>query len=211
MMRPCEPGDAFRPSRKPDKAPNTPPAWTAIARFLNAAEAGYFAYELKLSRNIPVKLGAEEELEPVSGHCSTSFVLSVPQVWAEKAAKTLQELVRETDSEDYIPERVSSALEYERLPVSRSRPFEPFYDEDNFVEPASIHWVPIVVTLAAGSLAIWGIKTLWEPARPQAAPINAPRNVLWEGMKTTHGRKSMQQVPISRSASGEEASRPGGF
>jgi hypothetical protein len=190
MTRSGELGDASFPSRKPRIAGASVQDWTPIARFLNAAEAGYFAHELKLSRNIPVTLRAEEDFDAVSGHWSTGFVLSVPQAWAENAAMTLQELVRQTDSEDYIPDRVSPSVEYERTPPGLSQPFDPLAAEDYLTHPPSIHWVPFVVTLAAGSLAIWGIKILWEPARPQAAaPINAPRDVLWEEMKSPRGSK----------------------
>ncbi len=111
MTRPGEFGDASLPSsRKPQHqgdAPST--AWTAIARFLNAAEAGYFAHELKLLKNIPVTLSAEENLDALSGHQATGFVLSVPQIWAEPAARTLTELVQQTESEDDWPDPVSEA------------------------------------------------------------------------------------------------------
>lgn len=198
MMRPGEFGDAYLPSRKPKLGESASQAWTTIARFLNAAEAGYFAHELKLTRNIPVTLRAEEDFDAVSGHWSTGFVLSVPQAWAERAAETLQELVHLSESEDYLPERVSPAREYERKSTARSQPFDPFAEEDYFTESPAIHWVPIVVTLAAGSLAIWGIKILWEPARPQAAPIKAPRDVLWDVMTTPDGRKWVQHDSAGR-------------
>lgn len=190
MVRPGEYSDGSLPSQKPGAEGQE--AWMPIARFLNAAEAGYFAHELKLTRNVPVRLRAEDNFDAVAGHWSTGFVLSVPEAWAERAAATLQDLVRLSESDDPTPEPVPAALDYESASAARSRPFDPYAEEDFFAEGPAIRWVPIVVTLAAGSLAIWGIKSFWEPARPQAAPVNAPRDVLWDVMKTPNGRKWVQ-------------------
>ena len=198
MMRPGEFGDASIPSRNAGSGEESSGVWAPIARFLNAAEAGYFAHELKLMRNIPVTLQAEDDFDAVSGNWSTGFVLAVPEVWAERAAATLQELVHLSETEEEMPERVSSSLEYDRGPAGRSQAFDPYAEEDFFAREPSIHWVPIVVTLAAGSLAIVGIKHFWEPARPQAAPVNAPRDVLWDVMKTPHGRKWVQHDSAGR-------------
>ncbi len=197
MMRPGEHGDAFFQSRRSDHGNSASPSWTAVARFLNAAEAGYFAHELKLLANIPVNLQAEEDFEAVSGHCSTRFVLSVPEPWAEQAALSLQELVQQTDADDSLPE-LTAPLEREGFLEADSQPFDPFVEDPLFAPPNPVNWVPIVVTLAAGSMAIWGIKKLWEPARPQpAAPANAPREVLWDAMRTG-GRKWVQSDPAGR-------------
>ena len=88
MMRPGEFGDASIPSRYAGSGEESSGVWAPIARFLNAAEAGYFAHELKLMRNIPVTLRAEDDFDAVSGNWSTGFVLAVPEVWAERAAAT---------------------------------------------------------------------------------------------------------------------------
>ena len=200
MMRPGEHGDAFFKSRHSNSGDSASPSWTVIARFLNAAEAGYFAHELKLLRNIPVKLQAEDDFDAVSGHWSTRFVLSVPGPWAERAALTLQELVRQTEAEDSLPELAASALEREAFLEADSRPFDPFAEGPLFSPQNQVNWVPIVVTLAAGSMAIWGIKKLWEPARPlpAAAPAKAPRDVLWDVVTTPAGRKWVQSDPAGR-------------
>jgi hypothetical protein len=167
-----------------------------IARFLNAAEAGYFAHELKLLRNIPVTLRAEEDFEALAGHGTTGFVLSVPNVWAEPAARTLTELVNRSESEEDLSERVSEEAVRDSVPLGRTQAFDPFAREDEFEMGPAIPWVPIVVTLAAGSLAFWGVKTLWEPARPPApAPVKASRDVLWDVMRTPQGRKWVQVDP----------------
>ncbi len=189
MMRSGEHGDAFFKSRHPDAGDSASPSWKAIARFLNVAEAGYFAHELKLLGNIPVSLQAEEDFDAVSGHWSAGFVLRVPEPWAERAAVTLQELVRQTEAEDPLPELSASPLEGDGFLEADSRPFDPFAEEPRFRDRDPVNWVPIVVTLAAGSMAIWGFKKLWEPARPQpaAAPAKAPRDVLWDVMRTPAG------------------------
>ncbi len=85
------------------------------------------------------------------------------------------------------------------MPVGRSQAFDPFSREDDFTLGPAIPWVPIVVTLAAGSFAFWGVKTLWQPARPQAAaPVKAPRDVLWDVMRGPQGRKWVQHDPDGR-------------
>lgn len=166
---------------------------TPIARFLNAAEAGYFAHELKLLGNVPVSIQVEEDYDAVSGHWSSRFVLAVPSVSAESSAMMLQELVRQTENEEFRSDIPVPAFEGERLHSANSQPFDPFPQDDDFESPQPLNWVPIVVTLAAGSLAIWGVKKLWEPARPQAAaPAKAPRDVLWDMMRTPHGGRWVQ-------------------
>lgn len=170
----------------------------AIARFQNAAEAGYFALELKLHQNIPVTVKAEEDFDAVSGRWSTGFVLSVPRRFAEKAALTLSELVRQTESDDDLP-AIPASVEREPLHADPGEPFDPLTRDDDFAYPNTINWVPIVVSLAAGSLVIWGVKKLWEPARPQAAaPAKAHKDQLWEVMKTPQGRKWVQQDSAGR-------------
>lgn len=200
MTRPGERGDASLPSK----------SWTAIARFLNAAEAGYFAHELKLLKNIPVTLQAEEKLDDLSGHLTTGFVLSVPQVWAEPAARTLTELVHRTESDEELPAPEYEDEDFGPAPVGRSQAFDPFAREDDFAMGPAIPWVPIVVTLAAGSIAFWSVKTFWQPARPQpAAPVKAPGDVLWDVMRTPQGRKWVQYDPNSQAVRELEIERAG--
>ncbi len=198
MNRPGEHGDAFSSSRKPNPSESASLTWTAIARFLNAAEAGYFAHELKVLGEFPVKLRAEDDFDAVSGHWSTGFVLSVPTPSAEQATFALQELVSQTEGEAPLPSLAdgvgfeSDFLDPHGDPYD-SQPFDPYPEDREFAEESPFPWGPIIVTLAAGSLAFWSIRTFWKPARPQpAAPVNAPRDVLWDAMRTPHGRKWVQ-------------------
>lgn len=193
MTRPGDQRDASRPLQHSQPREDHSPGLTPIARFLNAAEAGYFAHELKLSRNLPVTVQAEEDFDAVSGHWSTRFVLAVPTASAEVSARALQELVRQTEIEEYSSDFPAPAFDSDGLHSANSPPFDPFRSEEPFDYPQPLNWVPIVVTLAAGSLAFWGVKKLWEPARPKAAaPANAPRDVLWDMMRTPHGRQWVQ-------------------
>lgn len=190
MTRPGDQRDAFLPARSNEE---DSPRLTPIARFRNAAEAGYFAHELKLRRDVPVTIQVEEDFDAVSGHWSTRFVLAVPSTAAEMSARALQELVRQTEGEEHPSDFPAGDFEGERWHSAHSQPFDPFTRQEEFEYPQPVNWVPIVVTLAAGSLAIWGVKKLWEPARPQAAPANAHRDVLWDMMRTPHGRQWVQQ------------------
>lgn len=194
MKRPHVPGNTDFPTHHSISEEDSREPLDAVARFQSAAEAGYFAHELKMLQNVPTLVRAVEEFDAVSGHWSTGFVLFVPSPQAEEAALTLQDLVRQSENEDASPVRASATSEREVTTTSPSEPFDPFVRDEEFEYPEPINWVPIVVTLAAGSLAFWGVKQLWEPARPQpAAPADAPRDVLWDIMKTPQGRKWVQQ------------------
>ncbi|MBW3543905.1 MAG: hypothetical protein KY476_26960 [Planctomycetes bacterium] len=156
---------------------------TAVARFANAAEAGYFAHELRSLEQMPVTIAAEESFDALSGYWSTRFLLYVSAEQAMRAATLLEQLVADTDADE--PHAVEGSFGYAAEAagaVPGSRRFERFEQADEF--PTPLPWVPIVLTLAAGSAVLWGARRLHDPPRPPAAPINRADTEQWNRLAT---------------------------
>lgn len=158
-----------------------------IGRFPNAAEAGYFAHELERRRSFTVEMEAEEQFDAVLGFWSTRFVLRVPQSDSVEAARLLQNLLDGAEPEQFY------AVE---TPVHGEGPTEAFVAPDRFPADSGsrVHWVPIVLTLAAGTLAVWGVRKTQQPAPPNkpAAPAKPHRNDLWDRLSSTESRLWIQ-------------------
>ena len=71
-------------------------AIVSIARFHNAAEAGYFSHELMRSEEIPSMVKVDEHFDALCGRWTTRFLLLVPECFAETAAAALQRLVKQS-------------------------------------------------------------------------------------------------------------------
>jgi len=122
----------------------------AVARFNNSAEAGYFADELEHTQQIASKLKIEEHFDALNGRWWHDYVLLVAADHASRAAEYLTEEVTETADEAW-----------------RETPGESSDEED--VLKLTIHWAPILITtIAAGSVAYWGVKKVEQQPRPPA-------------------------------------------
>ena len=131
-----------------------------IARFRNVAEAGFFAHELMQRDEIAVTMTADESFDAVNGYWSTHYVLSAPEKVAQRARRSLQDLIQVTESDEPDHSYANATFEIE----SDTR-FEHFDQEwadheteasqiqdDVVIEDSNVNWVPIVLTLAAGSI-----------------------------------------------------------
>ena len=155
-------------------------AIVSVARFHNAAEAGFFSHELMLAEEIPSMVKMDEHFDALSGRWSTCFLLLVPERFRDHATVSLKRLVEQSNSEE--------SLEEETLKTFRgtSEERDQFGDELEFDRyPAvgsGVNWVPIVLTLAAGSAAFWGAKRIQDRPQPHAnaAPAGARQQDLWE-------------------------------
>lgn len=150
----------------------------AIARFLNAAEAGFFAHTLLSAEEIPASLKAEDDFDAISGYWTARYLLMVPERMAEAATAALQTLVERSENEDFLdaPKEPNELTHVagETVTVTRfaDNP-ERYSDED----VSTIKWGPVMLTLAAGSLALWGLRELQRPHR--AEPKHGS---LWDGI-----------------------------
>jgi hypothetical protein len=155
-------------------------AIVSVARFHNAAEAGYFSHELMLSEEIPSIVKIDEHFDALSGGWATRFLLLVPERFAENAVASLQRLVEKSNSEESHEEETRKTFR------ATSEEMEPFGDEMEFDRAPAIesgvNWVPIVLTLAAGSAAFWGVRKIQDRPQPHAnaAPVGARQQDLWE-------------------------------
>jgi hypothetical protein len=155
--------------------------WAPVARFLNAAEAGYFAHELKLVERAPVVITAEESFDAVAGYWTTRFLLCVPAAIARRAAESLQRLV-DDDEPDHSASRLADDFESAAETGERTTDvFDPARSvRADLAEPSGVGWVPLVLTLAAGSAALWSVRRPDEPPRPPVAPVKRQDVEQWE-------------------------------
>ncbi|MFQ5731407.1 MAG: hypothetical protein ACE5KM_05565 [Planctomycetaceae bacterium] len=149
-----------------------------IARFANAAEAGFFAHALQSVEEVPATIRAEDNFDAVSGRWSTRFLLDVPEAIAESAAGSLQALIERSETEDIV-DALSPAFDrrdYDPLTSTRYR----FENDAAPVSGGGFRWGPIVLTLAAGSMAIVGIRALQPAANPRRGVPVGSQKELWE-------------------------------
>ena len=194
-------------------------AWAPVARFLNAAEAGYFAHELKLAERVPVVITAEESFDAVAGYWTTRFLLCVPEAAALRSAESLQRLVNDEEPEDNslrtADELVSADTGHRTTDV-----FDPSRSvRAELAEPAGVGWVPLVLTLAAGSAALWAVRRPEGPPRPPAAPIKRQEAEQWERLpvpprpwmgpqERERGERRFRLEPAEHRAVREDHSQP---
>lgn len=166
-----------------------------IARFANAAEAGFFAHALQSIEEVPATIRAEENFDAISGYWSTRFLLDVPEPLAESAAKALQALIDRSETEDIVDALGPGADRWDADQLTSPR-FQ--FEEDRQPLPGGgFRWGPIVLTLAAGSLAFVGLRALQQPAaKPRDVPAGR-RQELWDELARP-GKPWTQKLPGNR-------------
>ncbi len=159
---------------RPDDSSADGDEWEVVARFGNAAEAGYFANELEYAIGCEPRLEHRDDFDAIQHFWRTSYVLSVPARRGDYARDQLRRILDGAPLESVAESR----------PADRSagdRATRPRFDEravDDAVA-SGINWVPLVLTLAAGSLVLWAGKKVHLPRRP-AAPDDALRVDVWD-------------------------------
>jgi hypothetical protein len=136
-----------------------------VARFRNAAEAGYFADELARLGDWAVTLTLEENFDAVSGHWAHRFVLAAPETQAAAVTQALGELVEQGEPDErWADDQQPSAV--------------------NADDAGGINWVPIVLTIAAGTAVLWAAKSLHDPPKRDArlAPVGGLPLDLWDDL-----------------------------
>ncbi len=162
-----------------------------IARFQNVAEAGFFAHELIHRESLAVQLRVEESFDAISGYWKSRFLLSVPESQAKSAALILQQMVEQTEADPWEPEQSAFGLDVVSMD-SRRRTHNAPSDE------GSIHWLPIVLTLAAGSFVLWGVRKFQEqPQRRDRAPVGREHNDPWVDL-SAHAKPWVQMLDDGR-------------
>ena len=153
-----------------------------VARFNNAAEAGFFADELQDRLRIPVRLHLEENFDALTGYWANRMVLLVPESAGSSAAGLLREIVEQTEGEEDEPAR-TAAVSPPAAEIDSWSEAE-FQTADTAAPQSGINWVPIVLTLAAGSAAIWGVRKLNEAPKPGGpVPVNGREGQLWNTLR----------------------------
>jgi hypothetical protein len=156
----------------------------AIARFPNAAEAGFFAHALQATEDIPVTLRAEEDYNAVSGYWSTRYLLEVPERVAESAYRSLESLISRSESEDILASAAGRWDTWERSAELSEVPRvfaadRSIRDEERHPLPG-INWGPLVLSFAAGSLALFGLQSLQPAIKPRVEAPGGRQQELWD-------------------------------
>ncbi len=139
----------------------------AIARFQNGAEAGYFADELTRRTGIETDVLTRERFDAVHAVWTVDYLLLASRDRSDEAPRLLQELIDATggdERDEATPSAQASDL------------------------PAGV-WVPLIITLAAGSIVCFGIERADQRPRPAALVVGDGRKPpeLWEILGATHG------------------------
>lgn len=191
------------PGRDADESFELEPAWSdgigpekeesgerrvPLARFGNVAEAGYFADELTSRLEFPVTVHAEPAFDALHHVWQTRYWLLVPEGCREKGALALQELIDETrhDDADHDPGAVTNDQSW-----SPTR-YEPDHGDRFDIEPGptaggTVNWVPIVLTLTAGSAALFALRWYEDAHRQVRRPPPGPMVDLWNTLSERPG------------------------
>ena len=139
-----------------------------LARFQFAADAGFFADELKNQHSIKATVKLEENFEASAGQWSVGYVLAVPVEQVDEATPRLRQLIEESRSDDY------GGLGRPAVP-----PVETDEDEDSTFRPdapdtgSGFHipgWV-ILLVISCGAVVLFKSRPEKNPAPvPQDAP-----------------------------------------
>jgi hypothetical protein len=146
-----ESGDAI-----PDEESITDPTGLAVARFESMAEAGFFADQLVRRHGIETTLSVDETFDAITGHWSVRFILNVPEDQASSASVLLENLVQ-THDEDFpaspdVPENTFD------IPADDSPAVWQVDENEEAGLETGMNWFPLVLTLAAGGAAVWGLR-----------------------------------------------------
>ncbi len=142
---------------------DAPGDWLTVARFGNAAEAGYFADELHQVLGCEPRIDVRDDFDAVHACWHTRYSLSVPAPLAEHAHAQLHHMLEgEWDQlESAVRSTAAGRNSFGVAPGDQREPAA--------TAPSGVNWVPIMLTLAAGSFVIWaGNKKAHPPRRPPA-------------------------------------------
>jgi hypothetical protein len=146
-----------------------PGDWLTVARFANAAEAGYFADELHHVLECEPRIDVRDDFDAVHACWHTRYSLSVPAALAERAHAQLHQMI------DGEWEQLESAG---RSAAAGRDPFGIAPGDQGGsgpTGPSGVNWVPIMLTLAAGSIVIWAGNKKAHPPRRAPAPGDGQR------------------------------------
>lgn len=152
-----------------------------IAQFVNVAEAGYFAEELAMRIAAPVEVRAESGCDGMDHVWRTEYRLVVLESLGDEASQALQELLAENR-----PEAEETAVDGGRPEFGWPTPslVEGGRSERFEIEPSprsGVNWIPIVLTLTAGSAVLWALRShLPNPLRDP--PAAGPAADLWQAL-----------------------------
>jgi len=150
------------------------PTAIPVARFAHAAEAGYFSHELWYRQQVEAGVEVEESFDAVTGHWNVRYVLSTGPDDADQARQFVRDVIAEDDEDDEDQPALSGV---DRVLSDEDRP------------GSRVRWVPIVLTLAAGSIAYAVVRGGAMPgqADDRARAARKADEDLWRSMAREPG------------------------
>lgn len=154
-------------------------AFVTIARFAWASEAGYFSHELGLRSSFETRILWEDQSDTIHGFWQGEYLLQVPPDWVDEARAMIRELL---DDNGERPHAVNNRWSE---PEDAVETFDPQFS-------SAMNWVPIILTLTAGSVAALGYQA-WsrhgeqpavareESPEELAAPVEGERVFVQDG------------------------------
>lgn len=177
-------GDAERAAE-----PNNVDAhWSPVGRFHYVAEAGYFADELSQTLKTQVRVRSESSFDGMHHFWQTRYVLLAPHALKHQAEATLRDLIENGQPFEAPVESFSEreALQDEwREPRGNARASDdPRFELEEEDRGSGVHWVPILLTLTAGSAVFFGLRWWQEAGRIPARvpPVGGGPAELWDSI-----------------------------
>jgi len=149
-----------------------------LARFQFAADAGFFAEELKTQHSIAATVKLEEDFEASAGQWSVAFILAVPVEQADEAIPRLRQLIEESQTGDY--EGVADELNRPSAPAGETDDDSESTFRLDATSTGSGFRIPgwvLLLVVSCGAVILF--KSRPEEV-PQAAPQEAPARLTDE-------------------------------
>ncbi|QDU36471.1 hypothetical protein Mal4_07570 [Maioricimonas rarisocia] len=131
-----------------------------IARFANAAEAGYFAHELAHQLEFEPVVRSEQDFDAIGGSWRHAYLLCAPEPLADSAAALLHEMCGEEDDHSRLALRESESGRFDHL----SGEHDASWEQPSAARRSHFPWASLLLTVAAGSVAFWSGRHAGRPA-----------------------------------------------
>ncbi len=156
-------------------------SFVTIARFAWASEAGYFSHELGLPGDFEARIVWEDQSDKIHGFWQGEYLLQVPPDWTDEARTRLRELLEDKgETPPPTPRRWSGDVESD----------DPAFDPQ---ATSGINWMPIILTLTAGSMAAIGYQIWISNGAPP--PVARDESIEEESLPTPGNRVFMHESP----------------
>ncbi|MEW4527798.1 hypothetical protein [Maioricimonas sp. JC845] len=162
-------------------------SYRPIARFANAAEAGYFAHELAHRLDFDPVVRSEQDFDAIGGAWRQAYLLCAPEPLANAAAALLHEMCGDEDDHAHRAARETESGPFDRFSADRDTE----WGDRSASRRSLIPWASLLLTVAAGSVAFWSGR---HAGRPAVAVDPRRQEALLKELLATPDRPWQQRV-----------------